>query len=98
MSERDTQAAIIDYLRAKRIFHYRNNTGAYKAEHGSFVRFGTVGSPDIICVINGQFIGIEVKSLKGKQNPDQIQFQKSVEKAGGRYILARSVDDIIATL
>ena len=60
-----------------------------------FMRFGAVGSPDIICVVKGQYVGIEVKAPKGKQNPNQIQFQQDLERAGGRYILAYSLDDVI---
>lgn len=81
-----------------RIFHYRNNTGATVIGEGKgkrFLRFGAKGSPDIVCVINGNYVGIEVKGLKGYQSPDQKSFQEGLEGAGGRYILARSLDDVI---
>ncbi len=79
----------------KKVFHFRNNTGAMKTEHGGFYRFGTPGSPDIICCVNGQFVGIEVKGPKGRQSPQQKEFEQALTKAGGRYILARSVDDVV---
>lgn len=60
-----------------------------------FMRFGAVGSPDIICVIKGQYVGIEVKRPGSKQNPNQLQFQKDLENAGGKYILAYSLDDVL---
>jgi hypothetical protein len=53
------------------------------------------GSPDIICVIKGQYVGIEVKRPGGKQNPNQLQFQKDLENSGGKYILAYSLDDVL---
>ena len=56
---------------------------------------GTPGSPDIVCVIEGQFVGIEVKDEKGKLNPNQVAFKERLEAAGGKYVLARSVDDVI---
>jgi hypothetical protein len=37
--------------------------GAFKTEHGSYIRFGSKGSPDIIVVCQGgKFCGLEVKT------------------------------------
>jgi hypothetical protein len=98
MKESDVQRSILEYLQIKRVFHFRNNSGAvvstYKGKN-RFFHFGAIGSPDIICVIKGQFVGIEVKRSGGKQNENQINFQKDLEKAGGIYILAYSLDDVI---
>jgi VRR-NUC domain len=63
-----------------------------------FIRFGTLGSPDIVCVITGQYVGIEVKAPKGKLRDSQMEFQKNLETAGGRYILAYSLDDVMSKL
>jgi Holliday junction resolvase len=84
------------YLEIKRIFHYRNNSGAVKMAHGAFVRFGAAGSPDIIAVKDGRYIGIECKMGTGRQSESQKNFQAALEQAGGRYILARSIDDLVA--
>jgi hypothetical protein len=59
-----------------------------------FMRFGAVGSPDIICVVNGQFVGIECKAPKKYQTPNQKEFQQQLETAGGKYILAHDLDDV----
>jgi hypothetical protein len=56
------------------------------------------GSPHIICVINGQFAGIEVKAPKGKQSDDQKEFQKNLEATGGKYILAFDLDDVLKAI
>jgi hypothetical protein len=95
LKESDVQRQILDYLALKGIFHYRNNSGAFKRDDGHFYRFGALGSPDIICVINGQYVGIEVKAPKGKLRASQVELQKNLEAAGGRYILARSLDDVV---
>jgi hypothetical protein len=63
-----------------------------------FYRFGALGSPDIICVINGQYVGIEVKAPKGKLRDSQVEFQKNLEAAGGKYILAYSLDDVMMAI
>lgn len=97
-TEKETQKACLDYLTSSRIFHYRNNSGAmvteYKGRKG-FMRFGAVGSPDIVVVWKGQYIGFEIKDRYGKQSPGQIAFQESLEKAGGAYYVIRSIDEFL---
>jgi hypothetical protein len=98
LKESEVQKQILEYLQIKNVFHYRNNSGGmvtqYKGKQ-SFMRFGAVGSPDIVCVIDGIYTGIEVKGTGGKQSENQKAFQESLEQAGGRYILVSSLGDII---
>jgi len=94
-TEKSTQAALIQWLEYKKIFHWRNNTGAFKTERGGFIKFGAVGSPDIVCIINGQYVGVECKDVKGVLSPNQKIFKEKLEKAGGIYLVARSVTDTI---
>lgn len=93
-SEKNTQQAILEYLTRRSIFHYRNNTGAVKVDK-RFFRFGANGSPDIICVDGGRFIGIECKGPKGKLSDDQVLFKINLERAGGLYLMVRSIDEFI---
>ena len=97
MKERDIQKQILEYLTLKGIFHYRNNTGAMKTLHG-FVRFGTPGSPDIFAVKDGMIYGIEIKGPAGRMRPEQVTFGKNLVEAGGTYLVAKSLDDILAIL
>jgi hypothetical protein len=98
MKESAIQAQIIQYLKLKGVFHYRNNSGGFKDANNHFYRFGALGSPDIICVVKGQFVGIEVKAPGGKQSEHQISFQKRLEADGGKYILAYSLEDVMVAL
>ena len=92
--ERNVLAACLDLLFALGVFHHRNNSGALKTQKGHFVRFGTVGSPDIVCVINGKYCGVEVKGTAGTLSAAQIAFQNALEAAGGVYWLIRSADEL----
>lgn len=96
-TEHQIQSAIMDYLKAKKIFHWRNNSGAmlktYK-DKTFMVRFGAVGSPDIFVLKNGKLYGIEVKSATGKMRPEQILFGAMIEENGGIFFVARSVDEV----
>src|ERR1019366_1115246 len=87
--------AILDYLVLRHIFHYRNNSGAFKRDDGHFYRFGATGSPDIVCVIKGQYVGVEVKAPNGKQCEHQKAFQDELERTEGQYILAYSLEDVL---
>lgn len=99
MKESDVQRAILDYLRLKRIFCYKNSTvGIYKRATGTYIPSQALGSPDIVCVINGQYVGIEVKAPGGRQSEHQKEFQRQLEAAGGRYILAYSLDEVLERL
>lgn len=92
------QKKILDYLKDKGVFHWRQNNGALWDNKLKIYRThtGMKGVPDIIAVIDGQFVGIEVKTPKGKQSADQLLFQKRLERNGGKYILAKCVEDVSA--
>ena len=101
VGEKDLLKQVMDWLALHRVFHYRNNTGALVANGGArkrFVRFGWPGSPDIICVRSGQYVGIECKALNGEQSQAQRNFQSDLEAAGGKYILCRKLEDAIEGL
>ena len=55
---------------------------------------GTKGSADISATIRGRSVKIEVKQ-KDKQSEVQKQYQQSIEKAGGVYVIFRNFDDFI---
>lgn len=98
MSESAIQAKIMDALKASGTAFWRiNNTG--KLPGGRWASRSSVGVSDLIAIgPGGVFTGIEVKDADGEQNDAQIKFQEAVERAGGVYIVARSVDDVLALL
>jgi hypothetical protein len=61
---------------------------------GRMVRFGVPGAADIMCCAWGQLVAIEVKSAVGRQSDLQRAFERRIEGALGRYVLARSVQDV----
>ena len=101
LSERDIQKQIMDWLKLKRIFHYRQNSGAQLASYKGkqrFFRFGYKGAPDIVCVINGQYVGLEVKTSAHEQSLAQVEFGVELERAGGKYFVVHSLDEAIECL
>lgn len=97
--EADTQKSILDYLVIKKVFHWRQNSGAVSipGPRNRFVRFGVTGAPDIFAVKDGRIYGLEVKSKVGRLNDNQLQFQIDFERAGGLYFVVRSLEDVLKT-
>ena len=54
------------------------------------------GIPDIIACRAGQVLFLECKSVKGRQSEHQKEFQRMIELHGCRYLLIRSVEDLIS--
>jgi hypothetical protein len=96
-SEADIQRTILDYLKLHKIVHWRNQSGAWKVGK-RYVRFGAVGSPDIFAVVQGTIFGIEVKKPGESQSKQQQAWEIMFLDAGGRYILAYSLEDVIEGL
>jgi hypothetical protein len=96
--ERDIQATIIDYLHTvDGLYFFRSGSGAIVTKDRYF-KTGKPGCPDITCCYNGKFIGIEVKTPTGKQSEVQKQNSIDIDKAGGYYLLVRSLKELIKDL
>ena len=95
ISEKHIQNAILDYLAYKKIFHYRQNSGAFQTQGGGYMRTASVnGLPDIVVIKDGIYIGLEVKTATGTQSKEQREIQNRVTAAGGLYFVVRSLDDV----
>jgi hypothetical protein len=55
---------------------------------------GTKGSADISATIRGRSVKIEIKQ-KDRQSEVQKQYQESIERAGGIYIIIRNFDEFV---
>lgn len=102
--ERDIQFTVCEYLSIKyqnnpNVMFWRQNTMPVVKPDGSFramPKYSMTGVPDIILVKDGIFWGLEIKRPGGKQSENQMIFQHKLEKAGGKYHIITSLDDILA--
>lgn len=63
------------------------------------VSFGVPGQADLSgIVVGGQRLEIEVKSASGRQSAEQANYGQMIHRMGGIYVLARSVEDVLAAL
>jgi len=52
------------------------------------------GIPDLLTCINGRFIALEVKTLKGKASELQLNNIQRIREAGGLAFVVRSRDEV----
>ncbi len=74
---------------------YRNNVG-FDLEHRVRYGVGNPGGADLIGCYRGRFVAVEIKTPTGRQSEDQRRFQRCVERAGGIYVVLRSVEEAAA--
>jgi len=55
----------------------------------------TKGSADISAIINGRSVKIEIKIGRDRQSDAQKQYEQSVTKAGGVYIIVHTLEDFV---
>jgi hypothetical protein len=81
----------LHYLQVRGIFHWRNNTGAVQVRPGQFMRFGKVGSSDILGVLpGGRFLAVECKAPDGgRLSPEQKQFLADVRELGALALVVK---------
>ena len=106
MKESEIQKQILDYLKGRGYFAERMPLGGVQMNVGGnkFMRKNPLsGFPDLFFFSNNntvypKFVGIEVKTLTGKQSNIQKEWEKKLTDIGVLYFLARSVDDVIKFL
>ena len=97
MSESKIQREILKYLETAPsvAYFFRHNVGAFKLK-GRYVRFGVPGQSDILGILKGgRFLAIEVKRPKKNRTPAQVEFQETVNNAGGLAFVARNIEDVM---
>jgi len=102
VTEASVKKAIMAYLtimeKMGECYVVRNNSvcGKLTRPDGSvgWIKNNKPGAPDIIACIGGQFVGIEIKGSSGKQSEEQRETEILISTLGGKYVLARSIDDV----
>jgi len=96
--ERDVEREILDYLEANVVglFWKNYSSGVYDPQKKIFRPMTSVkGVPDILGIVAGMFIGIEVKTPHNKvRPPHQVEFRDKVVEQGGICFFADSVDAV----
>lgn len=81
------------YCLPGRVF-WRANCGGLSIS-GRPMKGNPSGTADILGVLNGRPVALEVKTETGKQRDTQVHWQAVWESAGGLYAIVRSVGEAI---
>lgn len=70
-----------------------NVSGFYDPEKG-FWRKGVTdpGTPDVMAVVNGLFLGIEIKTGADRLRPQQTAAKTVIQRAGGVFLVAKDIE------
>ena len=105
MSESALQMSIVQALQLRGIYAFsvpNEALGKINARLG-YNRMGRLkamglraGVADLVCILPGRVVFLEVKTDKGRQSPAQIDFEKVCTDLGHDYYVVRSVTDALA--
>jgi hypothetical protein len=99
MSEIEIQHTVCEYLQRKKHFFSRiNNIPVFDQKrkvYRALPKYTRKGFPDILVLWNGFPVFLEIKAPKGRQSPEQKEFQVDCEKQSIEYHLIKSLDDVI---
>jgi len=88
--EKKVKQRAVAQLKAMGAYYFYPATGGY----------GSSGVPDIVCCLNGRFIGIECKAGKGKTTALQDKNLHEIREAGGTALVVNeeNVDQLTKIL
>jgi hypothetical protein len=97
LCERDSYSGgDLRLLTLRRIFFYRHNNipttfieNAGNRQFGKLPRYTPRSIPDILPIKDRYAIFLEVKTEKGKQSDDQVEFEQRAIEAGVGYAVVR---------
>lgn len=99
--EKQIERSILEYLKSKDIFCWKQNTvGVYDASASVYRRpnnpFIITGVSDILGIYKGKMLCIEVKTPERRKNLSiyQRNFLKMIQEKGGIAFVATSVKDV----
>ena len=99
ISEKDLQSEAIKTLKHfDNIYVIRNNNFVGKIMRpnrtsGWINNSTNKGSPDLILLKNGFYIGVEFKSTDATQSKDQKKAENFIRRCGGHYFLVKTIQE-----
>lgn len=98
MKETQLIKQILDYCRYRNLLFWRNQSGMVKTEHGSLIKMGQAGSPDLVGCYKSRFIGVECKVGNNTPTDLQREFGERIVSNGGEYWLVYNLEEFIKKL
>lgn len=101
-TEKELQNEIIEFLKIIGVYcWYQNTVGVYDPTKKAFRRqskHSMKGVADILGIIQGRMLAVEVKTPTGSISPEQRIFLAQINSNGGIGFIARSVEQCASQL
>jgi len=96
--EKQIEYEILMFLRSIGVYAWKNPTiGVFNMQRKAYIKpksvFHIRGASDILGIIDGRFIAIEVKSSSGVLSPEQKTFIEKINERKGLAFCARSIEE-----
>lgn len=95
--ELQIQAAVVDFFEINKILIFSVPNGQnipHPVTRALLKESGLrAGVSDLIAVLDGEVVFIEMKTKTGRQRPEQKEFEAAVKARGFEYVIFRSVSD-----
>ena len=78
--------------------HVGKYARVYAAGYGPPVQIGRPGQPDMIALVDGKAVGLELKSAKGRLETSQVQCHAAWRMCGTPIAVVRSVDEALMAI
>ena len=84
--EKKVKDKVVKLLKEAGVYYF------YASTHG----FGRSGVPDLVCCLQGKFVGIECKAGKNKPTPLQEKEMAAIRAAGGTTLVVNeeNINDV----
>lgn len=67
--------------------------GRARVMKGTWLPGNQRGTADLTMVVNGKYVGVEVKIGKDRQSEVQKEFENKLTQSGGHYLIVKSWED-----
>ena len=100
IEEAEVLAGCMEVLDTLGIFHWRQNTGAFRTKSGGFFRSSMAGVSDILGILpSGRFLAIECKRpVGGVLSQAQKEFLRKIAENNGLALVTTSPMSLYETL
>ena len=96
MRESEIQKRIMDYLKDKDYFVWKNHMEGVRAKSGGGRgRNPNAGIPDLMAMKDGELLFFEVKGARGRLSPAQKDWHDEAKRNGFIVHVVYSLDDVI---
>lgn len=96
MIERDIQHDCVEWFRTAYpnfiVFSVPNEAARTRSSYYSYSGM-TKGAPDLVLVMYGRVVFVEMKTRYGKVRPEQVEFGERCAELGVPYHICRSLED-----